>query len=233
MSEDRFTVKAIGHIHTDFSTKFGVPRQSGLIPELQAKIVLTGEFAQAEAVRGLGAYSHLWLLWRFSEVPENYWAATVRPPRLGGNVRVGVFATRSPFRPNGIGLSCVKVERIEAVTPEGPVIYVSGADLMDGTPILDIKPYLAYVDSHPEATGGFADQVRYLRVNVVFPPDLLARIPEEKREALLKVLAENPVPHYQKDPERIYGFGFAGQEIKFNIAEDQLTVVDVTGAAEV
>lgn len=233
MPQDRFTVKAIGHIRTDFPTKFGVPRQSGLIPNLQAKIVLTGEFAQPEAVRGLEEYSHLWLLWRFSKVPEDYWAATVRPPRLGGNVRVGVFASRSPFRPNSIGLSSVKIEKIEAETPEGPVIYVSGADLMDGTPILDIKPYLAYVDSHPEARDGFAGRVQYLRVDVDFPASLLAQIPENKRQTLLAVLAENPAPHYQKDPQRIYGFGFAGKEIKFKIVGNQLTVVDVLDAVEV
>ena len=227
MSQDRFTVKAIGHIRTDFPTKFGVPRQSGLIPNLRAKIVLTGEFAQAEAVRGLEEYSHLWLLWRFSEVPEDYWAATVRPPRLGGNERVGVFASRSPFRPNSIGLSSVKIEKIETETPEGPVIYVSGADLMDGTPIYDIKPYLPYADCKPEASGGFAPQ-RGEALAVDFPAELLSRVPEDKRDALTGVLAQDPRPHYQSDPQRVYGMAFAGLEVRFRVADGAVYVVEVT-----
>ena len=230
MQEKIYQVRAIAHIHTDFPTKFGVPRQSGLAPSLQAKITFEKEFAQPEAVRGLAGYSYLWLLWRFSESPEGHWTATVRPPRLGGNVRMGVFATRSPFRPNGIGLSSVRLLRVETDTPEGPVLYVAGADLMDGTPILDIKPYLAYVDSHPEAEDGFAGQAPDRNIRVVFPPELLHRVPEEKREALLEVLAENPVPQYQKEPSRVYGFGFAGQEIKFRTDGETLTVVGVFDA---
>lgn len=229
MQDEIYRMKAIAHIRTDFSTKFGVPRQSGLVKTLQAKIFFVKEFAQPEAVRGLEEYSYLWLLWRFSEVPEGHWTATVRPPRLGGNVRVGVFATRSPFRPNGIGLSSVKIERVEPDSPEGPVLYVSGADLMDNTPILDIKPYLAYADSHPDAADGFAGTAFCQRVKVCFPPELLIKVREDKKEALLAVLAENPVPRYQKDPQRVYGFGFAGQEIKFRIDGERLTVIDVIG----
>ena len=162
-------VKVIGYIRTDFASKFGIPRQSGIVDALEARIEFAKEFAQPEAFRGLEGFSHLWIIWQFSEAVRNNWSATVRPPRLGGNKRVGVFATRSPFRPNAIGLSSVRIKRIELDTPKGPVIYVSGADLMDGTPILDIKPYLAYADSHPEAVDGFAGQVVYRKVNVVFP----------------------------------------------------------------
>ena len=200
MSVEVYPVKIIGHIRTDFTSKFGVPRQSGIVDALEARIEFEKEFAQS---------------------------ATVRPPRLGGNTRVGVFATRSPFRPNAIGLSSVKIKKIEPDTPKGPVIYVSGADLMDGTPILDIKPYLAYADSHPDAVDGFAGQVNYQKVRVVFPEKLLEQIPEEKREGLLGVLEENPAPHYQNDPERVYGFGFAGKEIKFRMQDGVLTVVRV------
>ena len=227
MTIEPFSVKIIGHIRTDFPGKFGVPRQSGIVEALEARIEFEKEYAQPEAFRGLEGFSHLWLIWQFSEAVRNNWSATVRPPRLGGNERVGVFATRSPFRPNAIGLSSVKIKRIELDTPKGPVIYVSGADLMDGTPILDIKPYLAYADSHPDATDGFAGQVRFQQVTVQFPEELLAKIPEDKREALLGVLRENPAPHYQKDPERLYGFGFAGKEIKFRIDNNVLTVTAV------
>ena len=227
MSTELFPVKIIGHIRTDFASKFGVPRQSGIVDTLEARIEFEKEFAQAEAIRGLEGFSHLWIIWQFSEAVRSKWSATVRPPRLGGNKRVGVFATRSPFRPNAIGLSSVKIKKIEPDTPKGPVIYVTGADLMDGTPILDIKPYLAFADSHPDAVDGFAGQVVYQKVQVVFPKELLEMIPEEKREALLGVLEENPVPHYQNDPERVYGFGFAGKEIKFRIQDGVLTVVRV------
>ena len=212
MATELFPVKIIGHIRTDFTSKFGVPRQSGIVDALEACIEFEKEFAQPEAFRGL--------------VRSN-WSATVRPPRLGGNKRVGVFASRSPFRPNAIGLSSVRIIKIEMDTPKGPLIYVSGADLMDGTPILDIKPYLASVDSHPDALDGFAGQVVYQKVQVVFPKELLEMIPEGKREALLGVLEENPAPHYQNDPERVYGFGFAGKEIKFRIQDGVLTVVRV------
>lgn len=227
MTAEPFSVKIIGHIRTDFSSKFGVPRQSGVVETLEARIEFEKEYAQPEAFRGLEGFSHLWLIWQFSEAVRSRWSATVRPPRLGGNTRVGVFATRSPFRPNAIGLSAVKIKRIELDTPKGPVIYVSGADLMDGTPILDIKPYLAYADSHPEATDGFAGQVISQKFSVCFPEELLARIREDKRDALLGVLQENPAPHYQKDPKRIYGFGFAGKEVRFRVADGVLTVVEV------
>ncbi len=227
MSVELFPVKIIGHIRTDFASKFGVPRQSGIVDALEARIEFEKEFAQPEAFRGLEGFSHLWIIWQFSEAVRSNWSATVRPPRLGGNKRVGVFASRSPFRPNPIGLSSVKIRKIEFDTPKGPVIFVSGADLMDGTPILDIKPYLACVDSHPDAADGFAGQVVYQRLQVVFPNELLEMVPEVKREALLGVLEENPAPHYQNDPERVYGFGFAGKEIKFRIQDGILTVVRV------
>ena len=227
MADEQYTVKIIGHIRTDFSSKFGVPRQSGIVDALEARIEFEKEYRQPEAFRGLEGFSHLWIIWQFSEAVRNNWSATVRPPRLGGNTRVGVFATRSPFRPNAIGLSSVKINRIELDAPQGPVIYVSGADLMDGTPILDIKPYLTFTDCHPDATDGFAGQVVYQKVRVQFPDELLELIPEEKREALLGVLEENPAPHYQNDPERVYGFGFAGREIKFRIQDGMLTVVRV------
>ena len=200
MATELFPVKIIGHIRTDFTSKFGVPRQSGIVDALEARIEFEKEFAQPEAIRGLEGFSHLWIIWQFSEAVRSNWSATVRPPRLGGNTRVG---------------------------PKGPVIYVSGADLMDGTPILDIKPYLAYADSHPDAVDGFAGQVNYQKVRVVFPEKLLEQIPEEKREGLLGVLEENPAPHYQNDPERVYGFGFAGKEIKFRMQDGVLTVVRV------
>ena len=227
MALETCPVKIIGHIRTDFASKFGVPRQSGIVEALEARIEFEKEFAQPEAFRGLEGFSHLWIIWQFSEAVRGTWSATVRPPRLGGNTRVGVFATRSPFRPNAIGLSSVKIKKIELETPKGPVIYVSGADLMDGTPILDIKPYLAYADSHPEAVDGFAGQVVYRKVAVDFPEELLEKVPEEKRQGMLGVLAENPAPHYQNDPERVYGFGFAGREIKFRIRDNVLTVIAV------
>lgn len=227
MTKSIFEVKIIGHIRTDFPSKFGVPRQSGIVETLEGRIEFEKEYAQPEAFRGLEGFSHLWIIWQFSEAVREKWSATVRPPRLGGNTRVGVFATRSPFRPNAIGLSSVRIKKIDLNTPKGPVIYVSGADLMDGTPILDIKPYLAYADSHPDAVDGFAGQIGCTKLKVVFPEALLKQIPEEKREALLGVLEENPVPHYQKDAERIYGFGFAGREVRFRIADNELTVVEV------
>ncbi len=220
----------IAHIRTAFPTKFGIPRQSGVVPALTGRIVFTKEYAQAEALRGIGGYSHLWLIWYFSEARRSRWAATVRPPRLGGNVRMGVFATRSPFRPNGIGLSSVRLERVELDTAEGPVLHVSGIDLMDGTPILDIKPYLPAVDSHSEATGGFTDTTPFRELEVVFPPALLAQVPEAERDALLGVLREDPRPHYQDDPDRVYGFRFAGLEVKFRVAGGRLTVVAVEPA---
>jgi tRNA-Thr(GGU) m(6)t(6)A37 methyltransferase TsaA len=220
-------MKVIAHIKTDFHTKFGVPRQSGVVPELTAKIIFEPEYRVAEAFRGLENFSHIWILWCFSEAIREEWSPTVRPPRLGGNMRMGVFATRSPFRPNPIGLSSVRLLKVDLDTPEGPVLYVSGADLMDGTPIYDIKPYLPYTDSHPDATGGFTDSLNLAELEIAVPSHLLERIPENKREALLHVLAADPRPHYQKDPNRIYGMDFAGIEIKFQVQDHLLTVISV------
>ena len=217
----------IARIHTDFASKFGVPKQSGIVSELKAQIVFEPEYRNADAVRGLDEFSHIWLLWQFSGAVRQSWSPTVRPPRLGGNQRIGVFASRSPFRPNHIGLSSVRLERVELTADRGPVLHVLGADLMDGTPILDIKPYIAYADSHPEATGGFTDKVQARTVEPVIPPELMKRVPIEKQAALLGVLAHDPRPTYQEDPERIYGFGFAGMEIKFRVENGKLLVLDV------
>lgn len=222
-------MKMIGRIHTDFVTKFGVPRQSGLVPELMGKIVLEPEYRNPDAFRGLEEFSHLWLVWEFSEAVRPEWSPTVRPPRLGGNQRVGVFATRSPFRPNPIGLSCVKLEQIDLRDSRKPVIWVSGVDMMDGTPIYDIKPYLPYADSHPGAKGGFTDGTEVQRVKVEFPEELVAasEISGEKLQALRGVLEQDPRPRYQKDPERIYGMSFGEYEVKFTVQENVLRVVDL------
>lgn len=222
-------MKVIAHIETDFDSKFGVPRQSGVIPELTARIVFEPEYRVPEAFRGLEGFTHIWLLWCFSEVVRKEWSPTVRPPRLGGNTRMGVFATRSPFRPNPIGLSSVKLLKVDLDTSEGPVLMVAGADLMNGTPIYDIKPYLPYTDAHPEATGGFTDDIEETRValQVEIPSDELARIPSEKQKALYQILEADPRPHYQQDTERIYGFSFAGKEVKFKVDGKQLTVVSI------
>ena len=220
-------MKAIAHIHTDFPTKFGIPRQSGIIASLQGKIVFEPEYRVAEAVRGLEDFSHIWLLWEFSEAVRDRWSPTVRPPRLGGNVRKGVFATRSPFRPNPIGLSSVRLEHIDIDPDLGPVLYVSGADLMDGTPIYDIKPYIAYTDSHPDAVSGFASTPAEFLLQVDFPEDLLIKVQPELRKSLIEVLAHDPRPQYHDDPERIYGMAFGGMEVKFKVEESQLTVVEV------
>ena len=220
-------VHIIARIHTDFTEKFGVPRQSGLVPETQARIVFEPAYRSPEAVRGLRDFSHLWLLWHLSEVKQEGWSPTVRPPRLGGNTRMGVFATRSPYRPNPIGLSSVRLLEVEEHTPEGPVIRVAGADLMDGTPILDIKPYLAYTDSHPEATGGFVAGLSDRTVEVQCDPALLEPLPEDTRRSLLAVLAHDPRPTYQHDPDRVYGMAFAGLEVKFTVADSVLTVVEI------
>ena len=222
-------VKMIGRIHTDFVTKFGVPRQSGLVPELMGKIVLEPEYRNPDAFRGLEEFSHLWLVWEFSEAVRPEWSPTVRPPRLGGNQRVGVFATRSPFRPNPIGLSCVKLEQIDLRDARKPVIWVSGVDMMDGTPIYDIKPYLPYADSHPGAKGGFTDGTQVRRVKVEFPEELVAasEISGEKLQALRGVLEQDPRPRYQKDPERIYGMSFGEYEVKFTVQENVLRVVEL------
>ncbi|MBQ9108576.1 MAG: tRNA (N6-threonylcarbamoyladenosine(37)-N6)-methyltransferase TrmO [Oscillospiraceae bacterium] len=220
-------MKIIAHIRSDFTTKFGIPRHSGLVDSLKARIVFEPEYRVAEAFRGLEGYSHIWLIWKFSEAVREDWSPTVRPPRLGGNTRMGVFASRSPFRPNPIGLSSVKLERIELDSPEGPVLHISGADLMDGTPIYDIKPYLPYVDCHTEATGGFALQTKEGVIEVNCPSELLERLPEDRREALLDVLAQDPRPAYQNDAGRVYGMEFAGFEIKFRADDRFLTVEDI------
>ena len=224
---EQIPMKVIANIHSDFPTKFGIPRQSGLVEELTARIVFTPEYRVPEAVRGLEEFSHIWLVWQFSGAVREDWSPTVRPPRLGGNTRMGVFSTRSPFRPNAIGLSCVRLLKVEPNTPEGPVLTVSGADLMDGTPILDIKPYIPYADCKPEATGGFTDHAGDFLLHVEFPPALLERVPENRREALIGVLSHDPRPSYQRNPERVYGMEFAGVNVRFRVAEDILTVLDV------
>lgn len=219
-------MKVIAHIKSDFPTKFGIPHQSGRIKELKAEIVFEPEYQVAEAFRGIEEYTHLWLIWEFSQAVRKDWSPTVRPPRLGGNTRKGVFATRSPFRPNPIGLSSVKLDGVE-FTSQGPVLHVSGADLMDGTPIYDIKPYLAYVDSHPEASGGFTDQIQDHKLKVDFPAGLLEQVPKEKRAALLAVLANDPRPGYQKDPDREYGMSFGNQDIHFKVDGELLRVIRI------
>ena len=225
--EDIIEIKVIARIQTDFPSKFGIPRQSGLIDSLEGRIVFEPEFRNEAAVKGLESYSHLWLIWQFSEVAGKSWSPTVRPPRLGGNTRIGVFASRSPFRPNHLGLSAVRLQRVEMDEKLGPVIYVRGADLMDNTPIVDIKPYIPYADSHPEASSGIFQEVEKIRLQVEIPQDLLQRIPAENLEALKEVLAEDPRPSYQKDPERIYGLSFARLNIRFRVEEDRLTVLEV------
>ena len=220
-------MRVIAHIHSDFPEKFGIPRQSGIVDELQATVVFEPKYRDPDAFRGLEGFSHLWLLWQFSACADKDWSPTVRPPRLGGNTRMGVFATRSPFRPNHIGLSCVRLLKIDFESENAPILHVSGADLMDGTPILDIKPYLPYADSIPDATGGFALQSKDDILKVEFPENLLLKIPEEKRTALLRVLAQDPRPAYQADSERVYGFSFAGRTVKFTVTEESLTVTEV------
>lgn len=219
--------RTVARMRSDFPSKFGIPRQSGLVTELNSTIVFEPEFRNPDALRGIEGFSHLWLIWEFSAAVRKEWSPTVRPPRLGGNTRVGVFATRSPFRPNPLGLSCVKLEGVELNTPEGPVLHVSGADLMDGTPIFDIKPYVPYADCHPEAKEGFAPApIRQLEVS--FPHPLLELVPQKRREALQGVLACDPRPSYQDDPARIYGMSFAGLEVSFRVEGNQLFVLSVT-----
>ena len=214
----------IATIRSDFPTKFGIPRQSGLVEELKATVVFEPEYRNPDALRGLEDFSHLWLIWQFSQAVRETWSPTVRPPRLGGNTRMGVFATRSPFRPNPIGLSCVKLEEIKKDPVLGPLLVVSGADLMDGTPILDLKPYLPYADAHPEATGGFTGNVGGTTLRVECPPELLEAVPQDKRQALLGVLSRDPRPSYQHDPSRVYGMAFAGLEVGFTVDGDTLYV---------
>ena len=220
-------MQVIARIKSDFSTKFGIPRQSGLVKELQATIIMEPEFCNPDMLRGLDGFSHLWLIWQFSANADKTWSPTVRPPRLGGNTRLGVFATRSTFRPNFIGLSSVKLEGLEQTKDFGTVIHVSGADLMDGTPIFDIKPYIPYGDCHPDATGGFTDTADSYLLEVDFPKELLCKLPEDKQLAAIGVLSHDPRPSYQKDSERIYGISFAGFDIRFQVKEDRLTVIEV------
>lgn len=227
-----FSMRVIARIHSDFSTKFGVPRQSGLVDALESTVVFEPEFRNSDALRGLEDFSHLWLVWVFDQAIRKEWSPTVRPPRLGGNQRMGVFATRSPFRPNPIALSSVKLAGIERAAEHGPVLRILGADLMDGTPILDIKPYIPYADCHPDALGGFASVPAGETLEVVIPEDILPRIPAERLEALRGVLAQDPRPHYQNDPERVYGFGFAGMEVKFSVDGGRLTVRDIQQKAD-
>ena len=219
-------LRVIARMESDFPDKFGIPRQSGLT-SLASRIVFEPEFRDPNALRGIEGWSHLWILWIFSEAVRPGWSPTVRPPRLGGNERVGVFATRSPFRPNNIGLSSVKLERVEHTENEGDVLIVSGADLMDGTPIIDIKPYVPYADAHPEASGGFAAEKFGKKLKVVFPEELLSRVEPGKTDGLKDLLAEDPRPAVQDDPERVYGMRFSDVEIKFVVSDGVLTVVDV------
>ena len=226
-STEAMTLNVIAHIHTAFPTKFGIPRQSGLVDSLRGEIIFTPEYRNPDAVRGLEDFSHIWLVWQFSGAVRDTWSPTVRPPRLGGNTRMGVFATRSPFRPNALGLSSVRLDRVELDPALGPVLHVSGADLMDGTPIFDIKPYLPYTDSHPQATGGFTDGLAHAPLTVECSPALLEHIPADSREGLLGVLAGDPRPRYQEDPQRVYGLSFAGRNVKFTVDGDRLTVIAV------
>ena len=223
----RLLRKVIARIRNDFPSKFGIPRQSGVVRELTGRIVFEPEYRNPDALRGIDGFDYLWLIWQFSEAVRDKWSPTVRPPILGGNTRMGVFATRSPFRPNAIGLSSVRLEGVELNTPEGPVLYVSGADLMDGTPIFDIKPYLAYADSHPEAAQGFRGEGWKRQLHVEIPDALLAKVPEGKRAGLLGVLANDPRPTYHDDESRLYGMPFGSPEIRFRVAKDKLIVVDV------
>mgnify|MGYP001282299302 FL=1 len=220
-------MKIIARIRTELPEKFGVPRQSGLVPQLRGRVIFEPEYRNPDAVRGLEDFSHIWLIWQFSRAVREGWSPTVRPPRLGGNRRMGVFATRSPFRPNALGLSSVRLDRVELDPALGPVLHVSGADLMDGTPIFDIKPYLPYTDSHPQAAGGFTDGLAHELLTVECSPALLEHIPADSREGLLGVLAGDPRPRYQEDPQRVYGLSFAGRNVKFTVDGDRLTVIAV------
>ena len=221
------TIQVIARMRSDFPSKFGIPRQSGLVEELESTIVFEPEFRNADALRGIEGYSNLWIIWQFSEAVRQEWSPTVRPPRLGGNTRMGVFATRSPFRPNNLGLSCVKLLGVEHTEKEGTVLHVAGADLMDGTPIFDIKPYIPYSDSFPEATGGFTDTADDFLLNVDFPSPLLEKLPANKRQAVIGVLSHDPRPSYQRKPDRVYGLSFAGFDIRFTVKEKTLSVCEV------
>ena len=221
------TIQVIARMKSDFPTKFGIPRQSGLVEELRSTIIFEPEFRNPDALRGIEGFSHLWLIWQFSEAVRTEWSPTVRPPRLGGNTRIGVFATRSPFRPNSLGLSSVKLLGVEHTEEYGTVLHVGGADLMDGTPIFDIKPYIPYGDSHPDAIGGFTDTAGDFLLEVTFPPELLEKLPEDKRAAVIGVLSHDPRPSYQRKPGRVYGISFAGVDIRFTVEDSNLTVIDV------
>ena len=229
-----YTIKAIARIRSDFPTKFGIPRQAGIVEELEARSGFGPEYRNPDALRGLEGFSHIWLIWQFSQAVREDWSPTVRPPRLGGNTRMGVFATRSPFRPNALGLSCVRLLGIED-TEEGRTLLVAGADLMDGTPIYDIKPYIRYSDSHPDARSGYTDNVEWKEAEVIFPEHLeekfrvLGRASEEDISVLKKVLAQKPVPRYQHDPEKVYGMPYKGCDIRFRVSGGTVEVVDVVG----
>lgn len=222
-------IEVIGHIETDFKEKFGIPRQSGIIPELIGRIVFTKKFRNPDAIRGMENFTHLWLVWQFSEnVREDWdWAPTVRPPRLGGSEKKGVFATRSPFRPNNLGLSCVELDHIELSKGKGPLIYVRGADLLDGTPIYDIKPYIPYTDAQPQATCSFAKSDWERKLYVEFPGELLSKVDESKQEALIKVLEQDPRPAYKEDSDNLYGMKFANYDIRFVVKSGTLIVTEV------
>ena len=224
---ESFPIKVIARIKSDFPTKFGIPRQSGLVDSLKARIIFEPEYRDPQAFRGLEQYTHIWLIWQFSEAVRDNLSPTVRPPRLGGNTRMGVFATRSPFRPNPLALSSVKLEKVEFDKELGPVLHISGADLMDNSPIYDIKPYLPYTDSHPDAVGGFADPVRDYHLDVVFPEDLIAQVPQKLREPVLGLLAQDPRPSYQNDPDRPYGVAFGNYDFRFHVKDGILTVFEV------
>ena len=225
-------MKVIAHIRSEFPEKFGIPRQSGLVEGLRGTVVFQPEYRNPDALRGLEGFSHIWLIWQFSQAVREGWSPTVRPPRLGGNTRMGVFATRSPFRPNPIGLSCVRLEAVRLHSAQGPVLEVSGADLMDGTPIYDIKPYLPYADCRPDAVGGFAGQPPQRRLEVDCPPLLLEQLPADRRQVLLDVLAQDPRPPYQHDPERVYTLDFAGIQARFVVRQNRLTVVQIAPGGE-
>ena len=224
---DAVQIQVIARMKSDFPTKFGIPRQSGLVEELRSTIVFEPEFRNPDALRGIEDFSHLWIIWQFSEAVRQDWSPTVRPPRLGGNTRMGVFATRSPFRPNHLGLSSVKLLGVEHTEKFGTVLHVGGADLMDGTPIFDIKPYIPYGDCHVDATGGFTDNAGEFLLKVDFPDALLEILPVEKRDAAIGVLSHDPRPSYQRKPDRVYGLTFAGFDIRFTVQDDILKVVEV------
>ena len=225
---ENVNIQVIARMESDFATKFGIPRQSGLVQQLRSTIVFEPEFRNPDTLRGIEGYSHLWLIWQFSEAVRTEWSPTVRPPRLGGNTRMGVFATRSPFRPNSLGLSCVRLLGVEHTEKYGTVLHVGGADLMDGTPIFDIKPYIPYADCQNDATGGFTDNADDYLLDVDFPQELLALLPADKQDAAIAVLSHDPRPSYQRKPDRVYGLTFAGFDIRFTVCDKILTVTEVT-----